>query len=291
MSRLAKLIPGVRWREVALLQGTPLFGALFSIGPLTGDKIAALALMVAGSCFLVAHVFVLNDWAGIDGDLRDPYREPRAFVHQGIGRAEMGYLALVLMAAGLGLLALLGVRSFLLGAGVLAMSALYSAPGLHLKGVPLANSVLHFAGGVLHFLLGYALFSAIDARGLAVGTFFALTFAAGHLTHEARDWEGDSRNGIRTNAVRFGRKTCFLASFALFTLSYAWLAGLALRGVIPHPIAWVAALYPLQLYWTAGTLRTGLRFESLLAMQMRYRTLFLIIGAIITAALLPSLRP
>jgi len=288
---LARLIASVRWREVAVLQGTPLFGALFSIGSLTGGKIAALALMVAGSCCLVAHVFVLNDWAGVDGDLHDPHREASVFVHQGISRRAMGYLALALMIAALALLAALGAEPFALGAGVVTLSALYSAPGLHFKGVPVANSGLHIAGGVAHFLMGYALFSATDARGLAVAGFFALTFAAGHLTHEARDWEGDSLNAIRTNAVRFGRKACFLASFALFTLSYAWLTGLALAGVVPPAIAWIVLLYPLQLYWTLRTLRAGLSFETLGAMQARYRLYFLIIGAVIVVSLLPSLRP
>jgi 4-hydroxybenzoate polyprenyltransferase len=31
-----------------------------------------LAVFAVGSCCLVAHVYVLNDWAGIHGDLRDP---------------------------------------------------------------------------------------------------------------------------------------------------------------------------------------------------------------------------
>ena len=290
MRRVANLVSAVRWREVAVLQGTPLFGALFSIGALTADKIAALALLAAGSCCLVAHVFVLNDWAGIEGDLRDPHREPGVFVHQGVGRGEMGYLAVGLMVASLFLLALLGAQSFVLGAAVIVLSALYSVPGVHFKGVPLASSLLHLAGGVLHFLLGYTAFSPLDGRGLAVGGFFALTFAAGHLTHEARDWEGDHLNGIQTNAVRFGRKACFLASFALFSLSFAWITALALSGMVPRTLAWIAALYPLQLLWTILTLRAGLSFESLARMQARYRMLFLIIGVMIVAAYLPSLR-
>jgi 4-hydroxybenzoate polyprenyltransferase len=290
IGRFARLAASVRWREVLVLQGTPLFGALFSIGKLTGDKVATLALLLAASCCVVAHVFVFNDWSGVDGDLRDPHRATSVFVNQGVRRSEIGYLSTALMALGLLLLVPLGVRSLGLGAGVLILSALYSAPGLHFKGIPLVNSVLHFGGGVLHFLLGYALFSAIDARGLEVGAFFALTFVAGHLTHEARDWEGDRLNDIVTNAVRFGRRACFLASFVLFTVAYALLAGLALRGIIPHLIVLIAAIYPLQLGWTIRTLRAGLNFESLSRMQARYRAFFMIIGAIIVVALLPSLE-
>ena len=45
---------------------------------------------------------------------------------------------------------------------------------------------------------------AIDVRGLAIGTYFGLTFAAGHLTQEVRDYHADVHNGIRTNAAVFG---------------------------------------------------------------------------------------
>lgn len=291
VGRPTLLVSAVRWREVLLLQGTPLFGALFSIGKLTEGKVAALALLLVGSCLLVAHVFAFNDWSGIDGDLRDPHRAPDAFTTRGVRRSEVGYLAVASMVLGLLLMAPIGMRSVGLGAGLIVLSALYSAPGFHFKGVPLINSLLHFAGGIVHFLLGYGLFSAIDTRGVEVGAFFALTFVAGHLTHEARDWEGDRLNAIKTNAVRFGRRASFLAGFVLFTVSYALLAGLALRGVVPHLIAGVAAIYPLQLYWTVRTLRAGLNFESLAKMQARYRVFYVIIGAIMIVALLPSLEP
>ena len=76
-------------------------------------------------------------------------------------------------------------------ASIAALSALYSLPYFHWKGRPLLNSATHLAGGVLHFLLGYSLGNAIDRRGLALATFFALTFAAGHLTQEVRDHQGD----------------------------------------------------------------------------------------------------
>lgn len=289
MSKVTRVIGAVRWGEVLVLQGTPLFGALFSIGRLSEAKLAALALLLSGSICVVAHVFVFNDWAGIEGDLRDPHREPSAFVNRGIGRGEMAVLAAAFAMLAFALLAPLGWWPLGLGLLVMLFSALYSAPGLHFKGVPLANSALHLAGGMAHFLVGYSLFSALDARGVAMGAFFALTFAAGHLTHEARDWEGDRINGIRTNAVRFGRRACFIASFILFTVAYALLAWLALRSVIPRLILGASVLYPLQAYWTIETLRRGLSFESLGRMQARYRLCFMMIGAIIVVALLPSL--
>ena len=61
---------------------------------------------------------------------------------------------------------------------IAGLSALYSAPAFHMKGVPLLNSALHLIGGLLHFLLGYSLLRPVDGRSLEIGCFFALIFAA-----------------------------------------------------------------------------------------------------------------
>src|SRR5207253_1690170 len=103
---------------------------------------------------------------------------------------------------------------------------------------------------------------AVDARGLAVGTFFALVFAAGHLTQEIRDHRGDAANGISTNAVTFGPRPTFAASLVLFTLAHTLLLVLALRGILPRPVAALVVLYPGQLFWSFGTLRAGLTYAT-----------------------------
>jgi hypothetical protein len=67
-----------------------------------------LLVFAAGSCCLVAHVFVLNDWSGMSSDLRDPNRATDVFMARGIGRAEIGYLWVALLAASVLLLSQLG---------------------------------------------------------------------------------------------------------------------------------------------------------------------------------------
>jgi 4-hydroxybenzoate polyprenyltransferase len=118
-----------------------------------------------------------------------------------------------------------------------------------------------------------------------VATFFALTFAAGHLTQEVRDHQGDVLNTIRTNAVIFGPRRTFLASLALFTLAYALLLLLALQGILPRPLAALVVLYPLHLGWSLKTLAEGLTFESIRRLQARYRRLYAIIGLAMVVAL------
>ena len=282
--RLSRLLSAVRWDEVLVLQGAPAIGTMFSIGAWTADKVLMLAVFAVASCCLVAHVFVLNDWAGIHGDLRDPNRAARTFVAKGVSRNEFGFLAIALLVSSLLLFAFLGKAPLVLALAIAGLSALYSAPSFHLKGIPLLNSLLHLVGGAVHFLLGYATFAAIDARGIAVGCFFALVFTAGHLTHEARDCEGDELNVIRTNAVAFGRTQGFFAGLTLFTAAYALLVALAAWGAVPRVLILAGVLYPVHLYASLRTLRAGLSFESLSQLQRCYRASYAVIGIMMVVA-------
>ena len=289
-SHLVQLLSCIRFDEVFVLQGTPLLGALCSIGRLNDQKGVAILVLLASSSCLVSHVFVLNDWSGASGDLRDPNRAARVFVNTGIDRTEICYLWMALLALSLLLLIPFGFRTLVIVLAIAGVSALYSAPAIHVKGIPLLSSALHLIGGILHFLLGYSLFSAVDARGLKIGCFFALIFAAGHLTHEARDRDGDMLNGIKTNAVTFGKEWSFTAGLAFFTIAIGLLILLAVDRTVPRPLVLVAAFYPLHLYWSLQTLHAGLNFDNIWRLQVRYRVLFAIIGVIMALTVLLARR-
>jgi 4-hydroxybenzoate polyprenyltransferase len=282
--RLLRCLSTIRWDEVIVLQGAPLMGTMFSIGTLTLNKILLLALFAAGSCCLVAHVYVLNDWSGIQGDLRDPNRATRTFLRKGISRIELGVLTIALLALSLLLLAPFGKVALAIALAIACMSALYSAPMFHLKGIPLFNSLLHFLGGAAHFLLGYSAFGPIDADSIAIACFFALVFTAGHLTHEARDYEGDELNAIQTNAVAYGRTQSFFAGLGLFTAAYALLVMLAAWGAVPRVLMLAAALYPVHLVASLRAMHAGLCFKSLSRLQTCYRVLYAVIGAMMVIA-------
>jgi 4-hydroxybenzoate polyprenyltransferase len=245
---------------------------------LTVASTTELGLLAAASTCLVAHVFVLNDWSGVTADLRDPNRTSRVFVTRGVGRATMSHLWMALLALSLLLFGALSWRTLTIAVAIAGLSALYSAPGFHIKSVPVLNSVLHFSGGLLHFLLGYSVFRAPDGRGIEIGCFQALVFTAGHLTHETRDSESDGRNGIQTNAVRFGNRRSFTAGLVLFTMADVLLVALALLGIVPLPPLVVVALYLLHVYWSWQTMRVGLTFDSVRWLQVRYRFRYAAIG-------------
>jgi 4-hydroxybenzoate polyprenyltransferase len=255
------------------------------MGVFTKAKSLDLLVFTAASVCLVAHVFVLNDSSGATTDLRDPNRAAGVFIARGISRTAVGWLCALLLALSLLLLTPFGATPLLIALALAILGGLYSAPKLPGKGVPVLNSVLHFAGGLLQFLLGYSLFRGVDARSLEIGSFFALTFVAGHLTHEARDYASDLPNRIRTNAVTFGPARSFAAAFFFFTVADAALILLASRGAVPRILLAAAALYPLHLWWTIQTLRAGLTFENIRRLQLRYRAIYAIIGLIMIAAL------
>jgi 4-hydroxybenzoate polyprenyltransferase len=275
----------LRPQDILVLQGSPLLGAVFAIHYAGAHDLTPLVTLIAANVLLVTHIFMLNDWSGLTIDLADPNKAARVFTARGVGRIEMVSLTAALLVLSLILFWRLGPVTLALALAIAILSALYSLPHFNWKGKPLLNSIAHLAGGTLHFLLGYSLGHVIDRRGLAIATFFALIFAAGHLTQEVRDHQGDAANGVRTNAVLFGPRRTFAASVILFTLAQTILLLLALEGILPSPLAMLAALYPIQLFWSIETLRAGLTFASVSRLQARYRVLYAVIGVAMVAAL------
>jgi 4-hydroxybenzoate polyprenyltransferase len=277
---LWRVLSCIRIDEVLVLQGAPLLGAVFAAGDTTLAHVPALLMFAAASALLVAHVFVFNDWSGMHADLRDPERAPDVFARRGVGRADVQNLWIVLLAGSLLLFLRFPPRTFIIAVMIAGLSALYSAPGTHLKGRPLFSSALHLGGGFLHFLLGYSALRPIDGRAVAVACVLALIFSAGHLTHEVRDADSDRRNRVRTNAVTFGKAPSFLAGFVMFTIADIVLVALAALRIVPRSVVLIAAQYPVHVYWSWQAIRDGLTFQSVRRLQNRYRVVYAVIGAL-----------
>ena len=267
-----------RGLEVLALQASPILGISFGGFGQGRAGMIRLALLLLGSLALTAHVFVLNDWAGNTTDIRDARRAKRVFTRRGISSRRVARIAIALLIFANVAFAPLGSRAILLGGAIAALSLLYSCSPMLGKSMPIVASINHLLGGALHFLLGYSLWRAVDARGVMISLFFGLVFAAGHLNQEVRDYEGDQLNGIRTSAVVFGCRRTFLASLATFTAAYAMLASLAVLGVLPRLLLWSIILWPLHVVWSLQALQRGLGFETALWMQRRYRLLFAFVG-------------
>ena len=265
------LLRHIRFDEVFVLQGTPLMGALFSMDALTTAHFQTLLVFLIGSILLVAHVFTLNDWADIAHGLKaaDPQ----------VSSLRLFWFSLFLLIASLLVFALIDLRVVILGVIVAVLGFFYSHPKFNFKGTPIASSLPHLIGGLFHFLLGYAVFTPIDQRGIFIALFFALTFAAGHLNHEVRDFDLDQKNRARTNAVAFGKRATFVAGLILFTCAYLCLFLLGWFRLVPRPLSFLAAVfYLLHLYWSLRALRSQLNPDILDRFQVRYRSLYAVIG-------------
>jgi 4-hydroxybenzoate polyprenyltransferase len=282
---LPRLLSCLRLPEILVFQGSPLLGVAFALGHGLADHTGRVALLLVANLCLMAHVFALNDWSNYSADLSDPQKTAEVFTARGVGHGEMGALTAGLLAISLVLFAWLGAPTFFIALGIAALSALYSLPPFTWKSRPLLSSAAHVAGGALHFLLGYSLGAGVDRRGLMVAAFCAVTFAAGHLIQELRDYEGDAGNGIRTNTVIFGKRRAFAASLALFTLAHGLLFFLALEGTIPRVVALLVVLYPVHLRWSLHALADDLTYVSICRLQARYRALYAVIGVALFFAL------
>lgn len=283
---IAAYVSCIRYQDVLILQGSPLLGAAFAVRAITVETVVAVSVFALASMLLVAHIFSFNDWAGVALDANDPNKSADVFVTRGVGSRDVALLSAGLLLASLVLLALLRGQTLVLGVAIAVLGAVYSHPSLNAKGIPVVSSLPHLVGGALHFLLGYSLFEDIGARGILIGLFFALTFTAGHLNQEVRDHDGDRLNGIRTNAVAFGKRAAFVAGFVLFTLAYADLFGLAYAGLVPRALAALpAVLYPVHVWCSVSTWRSGLTFANVSRFQNRYRLLYAALGVAMLVAL------
>jgi 4-hydroxybenzoate polyprenyltransferase len=277
----------IRYKEVLVLQGSPLLGACFALGGVSASNIGSLVIFSLASTLLVAHIFSLNDWAGAAADANDPNKAADVFLARGVSRREVVVLSLCLLASSLLLCTLLPGRTFLIAVVIAALGVCYSHPSVNAKGIPVISSTPHLLGGLLHFLFGYSLFSSIDRRGVLIGLFFALTFTAGHLNQEVRDYDGDQLNGLLTNAVAFGKTAAFVAGFVGFTLAYADLLLLARTGILPASLGVLPiVLYPAHVFGSVWTIRAGLTFASVSRFQSWYRLLYAAIGLAMLATVL-----
>jgi 4-hydroxybenzoate polyprenyltransferase len=265
------LLRHIRFDEVLVLQGTPLMGAAFAIGTISAANIETLSVFLIGSILLVAHVFTLNDWADIAHGLKAP--DPQ------VSSRRLFWFSVFLLIASLLVFTLISLRVVLLGVIVAVLGFFYSHPKLNFKGAPIASSLPHLFGGIFHFLLGYSVFMPIDRRGIFIALFFALTFAAGHLNHEVRDFELDQKNNARTNAVAFGKHATFIAGLILFTAAYLCLFLLGWFRFVPQRLTLIAVVfYLLHLYGSLRVLRSQFRPEIVARFQVEYRALYALIG-------------
>lgn len=286
LGKVSGYVRCLRFREILLLQGSPAMGMILTLKEATFSTVFDIVVFFVGSCIMVAQVFTFNDWADISADDQHEAKANATFITLGVTRGDIALLSLVLGLSSLVLFSLLQLQTLLFASGVMVFGLLYSDAYVRAKEIPIVSSVLHVIGGLLHFLAGYSLFGSIDEQAVLIGLYFAVVFAAGHLTQEVRDYDGDRIAGTLTHAVRFGTERTLIASFVLFSCSYAYLFCLVYVAVLPDFFALILIAYPVQVFLFWRTIRHNLTFEVITRYQTQYRLLYGLIGLTVLAGLI-----
>ena len=268
---------GIRFGEVIVMQSPPLMGVVLSVSKPQHAMISPLAIFMSASFLLVAHIWALNDWSDYMDDRIASRRSSPARSSEAT-RADLFRFSIGSLVASLAVFGFLPWKTLIIAGAIAALGFIYSFPGIRAKGLAGLSSLSHFAGGILHFLLGYSLFGDLDRRAFLISIFFALVFTAGHATQEVQDYESDLASGVRTNAVTFGKRAVFLAAFICFAIAFLYLGCLAITGIVPARLGFSALLLPLQATWTFHVLHSGLTREKLVWLRSRYRMAFGLIG-------------
>jgi 4-hydroxybenzoate polyprenyltransferase len=283
--RVLRHFISTRAPEVVVLQASPILGIV--LGGVTlkqifeSDNFFRLSMLLVGSLALTAQIFVFNDWVETSSDVRDSRKTALVFTSRGILKSDVAHFLIALLLLAILAFALVSRLALTLGVVIAILGFLYSSSSFFGKHTPIMGTINHLLGGAVHFFLGYTAIQAFDIRGLLISCFFGLVFAGGHLNQEVRDYEGDQRNGISTNAVVFGNRATFFASLFTFSCAYAVIIYLASIGLLPRLLLISTLLWACHLAWSLKALQNGLGYETSVWMQRRYRLLFAIIGLII----------
>ena len=208
---LDKYSSALRVKETILLTGFFLIGAIFSIDKLSIAHLFDLGIIATLAFLLNSSLYALNAFTGKAEDkhnvrLKKLTKIPRSFYL----KYFLSSLLITLIAS-----CFFDVQ-FLWGIITLfILGFVYSMPILKLKNGPIGGTIVHFLYQVIAFNSAYAVFNSTSWTSLLISIYFALLFSAGHLHHQAIDYEADKLANLRTGAVKWGLRISAKASFIL----------------------------------------------------------------------------
>ncbi|MFN4293735.1 MAG: UbiA prenyltransferase family protein [Thermoflexales bacterium] len=227
------LLQLTRYKEYVLfVTVTTLLGA--KLGGGTFDL--RLLIVLAANILVVGFAFMYNDVEDAPDDALDAKKAQRNPISAGMISPRIGRVAcLIVSALVLGLYAMLGGMTFLLGALCLALAFLYSWRVARLKAVPVADLLSHglsLAG--LQFLCAYFAFDQGKPYSWLFFLFVTLISVYGELNNELRDIEVDRKAGIRHTADLIGARWTKALMVASLVCAVALLAIFLAMEMIPR---------------------------------------------------------
>ena len=194
-----------------------------------------LGMLLAGP-LLCAFSQIVNDWFDRAVDrINEPDRPTAA---NALAPRTVLVVALVLLAAALGVAYLLGTTVLYLALGGIALALAYSAPPLRLKARNgwLANAACAFSYEGFAWVAGAAAFGHVSQGTIVLASLYSLGSHGLMTLNDFKSYEGDKRLGLQSLPVLLGLDGALRAAFAFIDLfqvlaiayvlwHHMWLAG------------------------------------------------------------------
>ncbi len=276
MKKIFKYLKAARSAEVTMMLGFPATGILFAFS--APEQLFGINsfLFVIAIFFLSSAIYSFNALSGIRED------EKNERLKKDLGSEKKIFFISTLLL----FIFLFIVFFFLIDLKLVFLSTLsffiwflYSFPGKGLKYKPVLGTMVHFAGQIIHFHMGYIIIENFSLESLLISIYFAILFASGHINHELIDYESDKQMKINTGAVYFGKKIWEKLSFFMFLAATIYMVILIFSGVadplhcIPFALAGITHLLYRQIF-----LKNELTTERFIKERSFYRGVYFISG-------------
>ena len=286
MGKLKDYIQELRPFEILLELGAPFLGIIISMQDFSQTE--KILIFLIGTFFLDANVFCLNDYFGMRFDVLSPIKKQRPLISRRLSSYEVLILGIIYGVIALIIYLFLSKTLFIFGIIFIIGWILYAHPRILFKSYPFISTLWNFFfGGMFHFLIGYALFSPIDEKGIYISLYFGILGGIGALQHEIVDAEGDKNSGFKTTAIFIGERKSFNICNILSFISIIYLFYLSFRRFLPFTISFVVlSSLPFHMIFLNRIKKDGINPGSVGKFKNRYRKMYAVIGILFAIIIL-----
>jgi len=231
-----------RWREhVPFTIPLTLAGGLLAVeATQTGVDWRLFAVVIA-NILAMAFAFMINDVEDAPDDALNPKKKLHNVISAGILTRREGWVVTWgTFGISLGLYAISGMWTLVLGGVTLALCYLYSAHPFRLKARPITDVVSHalMLSGLL-VMTGYFAYDANPGTAWFVIIAAILFSAYGQFYNQIDDYEVDKEAGLKNTVVLLGKTPTLILSYASLIGALVCMGIAIFQGIFP---AWLGTI-------------------------------------------------
>ncbi len=279
MNKIKFYLGSIRWFEISVRMGAPFIAILISVPEMSLSNSYKIIHGLLAFFLLWAHGYTFNEWGGYSYDRYDQTKADIPLMSGKISRPEMLILSISFATISIVLYSFLNLKLLFIIVFDIIVGICYVHKKILLKNVPVVSFIILFLVSVNDFLLGWLLFSESLCRGLSIAAYFGILGIAGQHYHEAGDYDADQRAGIKTNAVRYGKKKIVISGFIFYTISCFYFLLLGFKKIVPEYLLYPLVIsYPIYLFIFYRCITSDLSSLKVHSFVRRYRILYGFIG-------------